>query len=407
MHKIYKLLRNNKQSGPYTINELAGLNLQSNDLIWIEGKTPGWHYPSEIDELQQLLHDRTPLQHQEKSTPPLQEKQKAEQPQNAKAKHVFVSFPANATNRIKTSKPANTATAPSMDEEEKELAARKQAFEMRAALMKQKVSAGSATTGNTTVIEEELDTKYNRSLEDMKQEYAAWLAAQKKSGKPSFSKKQVGVAVTLLLVALIGFWAINNFHPNRETAEKHATAPANTGITEVNEYESIPDNNEAAAIDPEVIPNYNNNDQNETTSEAVQPASIKKPVETKPQPETTTETATDPKAIAKTNNANEVPIYKLIDISEQYESTHKPGKGIEGLRLTVYNRSEKKLETVAVDVTYYDTNDRLLQKKTIYFNNMAPKSRLTQPAPSHKNAAFATYQLGLISSEGGLYYAMQ
>lgn len=47
----YLLLRNNKESGPYSANDLMNLGLKAYDLLWIQGKSAAWRYPSEIDEL--------------------------------------------------------------------------------------------------------------------------------------------------------------------------------------------------------------------------------------------------------------------------------------------------------------------------------------------------------------------
>ena len=51
MDKVYLLLRNNKQTGPYNLEELLRLGLKPTDLIWVEGKSCGWSYPSELEEL--------------------------------------------------------------------------------------------------------------------------------------------------------------------------------------------------------------------------------------------------------------------------------------------------------------------------------------------------------------------
>src|SRR5688500_2446443 len=48
MDKIYLLLRNNQQTGPYTKEELMQSGLQPHDLIWIEGRSTGWQGPDEI-----------------------------------------------------------------------------------------------------------------------------------------------------------------------------------------------------------------------------------------------------------------------------------------------------------------------------------------------------------------------
>jgi hypothetical protein len=54
MDKIYQLLRNNQQSGPYTKEELIQLELKPFDLIWANGITAGWMYPTEIEVLKAL-----------------------------------------------------------------------------------------------------------------------------------------------------------------------------------------------------------------------------------------------------------------------------------------------------------------------------------------------------------------
>jgi len=48
---MYLLLRNNKQSGPYSIEELKTMGLKAYDLVWLEGKSAAWRYPSELEEL--------------------------------------------------------------------------------------------------------------------------------------------------------------------------------------------------------------------------------------------------------------------------------------------------------------------------------------------------------------------
>ncbi len=49
----YLLLRDNKESGPYTVEELISKGIKAYDLVWLEGKSAAWRYPSEIDELKQ------------------------------------------------------------------------------------------------------------------------------------------------------------------------------------------------------------------------------------------------------------------------------------------------------------------------------------------------------------------
>jgi hypothetical protein len=48
---MYLLLRDNKQSGPYSVDDLKAKGLKAYDLVWVEGRSAAWRYPSEIDEL--------------------------------------------------------------------------------------------------------------------------------------------------------------------------------------------------------------------------------------------------------------------------------------------------------------------------------------------------------------------
>src|ERR1700744_1769058 len=48
---MYSLLRDNKQSGPYSLDQLKTMGLKAYDLVWVDGKSAAWRYPSEIAEL--------------------------------------------------------------------------------------------------------------------------------------------------------------------------------------------------------------------------------------------------------------------------------------------------------------------------------------------------------------------
>ena len=47
----YLLLRSNKQSGPYSLQQLVNLGLKPYDLVWLEGRSAAWRYPSEVEGL--------------------------------------------------------------------------------------------------------------------------------------------------------------------------------------------------------------------------------------------------------------------------------------------------------------------------------------------------------------------
>src|SRR5688572_33094712 len=47
----YLLLRDNKETGPYSVEQLIEKGLKPYDLVWLNGRSAAWRYPSEIDEL--------------------------------------------------------------------------------------------------------------------------------------------------------------------------------------------------------------------------------------------------------------------------------------------------------------------------------------------------------------------
>ena len=55
--KYYRLLRNNKESGPFSSDDLISNGFKPYDLIWEEGKSAAWRYPSEIADFK-IMHRR-------------------------------------------------------------------------------------------------------------------------------------------------------------------------------------------------------------------------------------------------------------------------------------------------------------------------------------------------------------
>jgi len=49
MERVYLILRNNQQSGPFTIGELLQQHLLPSDMIWVEGRSTAWTYLSELE----------------------------------------------------------------------------------------------------------------------------------------------------------------------------------------------------------------------------------------------------------------------------------------------------------------------------------------------------------------------
>lgn len=59
MDKMFKLLRNNRQTGPYTFGELGPQGLQLYHLNWADGRMNGCRCPAELD-ASKLFNDLPP-----------------------------------------------------------------------------------------------------------------------------------------------------------------------------------------------------------------------------------------------------------------------------------------------------------------------------------------------------------
>jgi hypothetical protein len=80
--KKYLLLRNNQQSGPHSIEQLAAIGLFPIDLIWIEEQSTVWKYCEEVEELKHLVNYEFPSRNR--------------LPKNEK---VFIALPSNFSER--------------------------------------------------------------------------------------------------------------------------------------------------------------------------------------------------------------------------------------------------------------------------------------------------------------------
>ncbi|GAA4345426.1 hypothetical protein [Flaviaesturariibacter amylovorans] len=55
MSDRFYLLRNNRETGPFTLDELLQQCLLAGDLVWVEGKSQNWEYPSEVPVVREAL----------------------------------------------------------------------------------------------------------------------------------------------------------------------------------------------------------------------------------------------------------------------------------------------------------------------------------------------------------------
>lgn len=239
----YLLLRDNKESGPFSLDDLLAKGLKAYDLVWVPGKSAAWRYPSEIDELkayapatEEQPFDRF-YKKQEEETPavPQQEQQtvkpaisgtsayapkpQAEKPAFTPKKSVFVTLPSG--NTVKTTPPEPSP---------------------QPAIKKEKPM--SATTLNEslkpiTVIENTeaaLQTKYSQPLDDIKEMYVKTLVDRKqRNSRKEFVTRHLKVAVIVFVLigagVLLGSMIRSSSGARKDASlpSRQAAAPASSG----------------------------------------------------------------------------------------------------------------------------------------------------------------------------------
>ncbi len=95
---MYLLLRDNKQSGPFTAEELITKGIKQDDLVWVEGKSTAWRYPQEVQELQSAFASGKFKNHS---------KDNFEEPKVSFRQAVHVSLPGNSNSPVNTKKTAD------------------------------------------------------------------------------------------------------------------------------------------------------------------------------------------------------------------------------------------------------------------------------------------------------------
>lgn len=420
MQKVYVLLRNDKQTGPYSLQEIIQFDLKPYDLIWIEGKSAGWYYPQEIGALHPYLAF-------------LPQRTKVAAQHTTPEKNVFVSMPPSPIKREELQPSLQTETL------------------MNAS--KESYMPFEPTSKN---IEEEVYAQFRKSSEkESRPTMEALPISQKKKSRSA----AVGIATILIVGGVFAAsWVMNRHSSDEETASETITdapvqneivtpAVAKTDNTKSTQNFSAPKQKQqqtkTTRKQTTVVANENPLQKGEQKIAANKPVTeptdydATTPPTKEEAPAVTKEETSSP---AETTNAPQEKKKKLRDKifdifkkkpAEQTSEEAKPAEtengerratrredganlsqmvsirfevpndwmmGIKGAKATLVNRSSEKISKAVVDVLYYDDDNNLLQKKTINFSNVGDKDSKTISIPDHSSATRVDYNI--VSVEG-------
>ena len=431
MQKIYLLLRNNQQSGPFSIDELLQHSLKNDDLIWVEDQSAGWSYPSEVESLKPFLQPSSAsgtkgFKKVDTSLNQDTSSSSGKDPNKKKSsKHIFIRLPEGRNNK----KP--TAETPATD------------LEQKAAALKEKVL--SLSEGNREGLEnDEVQTNYARTLSDVEAEYTSWVYKKKVSNKQQSGKKQLAYMVAAIVGVSIAFFVVKHF-TNSGGAEASVVEYADgensavisneredstydyANVSRVEDYttKSNDDNNSTTATlkekkttsekEPaqpvqngkekgqELEPKKVLNETPEQTNAAGEARGNKKSIGQKiegiidklkggKEKETTTKVPVEAQTPATVNN-EVADLSKNVVLSSNQTAANNWMLGIKGLKVTMKNKGVEPIKAASVAVRYYNEEKELMETKIIHFTNVGGGKKVTVSAPDHRLASFTDYVL--------------
>jgi hypothetical protein len=437
----YLLLRNNKQSGPYSLQQLVSSGLKPYDLVWVEGKSAAWRYPSEVDGLkayspatEEQPYDRfykkpevKPQENQiNKPVHPQQEtyvlpKEETyvlpvENKTVTTSKKVFVAMPENHVPK-KQSQPVYTK-APAFVEEKPVLIEEKR-VESKPVYIRQEIITKEPVLAKQEPIakadpvsfkeEQTLNEKYSESLDDIKRRYTETYLSRKNKSKWTSTHTSilqvVGGAVFFCFLVVVAY---KNFagedKPQSKTTQIQPDKRAiNTGTTTTSSTTIppvVPEANisstkktqtkkEDTNIPAEsLVTNSVRQKKDEVIKENEIAAVEKKAV----MPKATEEKPEEIKPKIRPVNIN-----KLVNVKANNYKQRAFG-GVMNLELTVNNDSKFELDKVIVELQYLKPSEQPIKTEKIIFSSIEANGSKTLKIPDYLRGVKVAYRVMEIES---------
>ena len=414
----YLLLRDNKQSGPYTVPEIIEKGIKAYDLVWLDGKSVAWRYPSEIEELKAYAPavEEQPFDRFYKRPEPV-----------AKATQAAAA-PADQS----ISQPSPYEPKITVESTVEELPPQKKVyvnFPVAPPPQKKIITEHTAPVTEKKVIHPE-PTPEPVSFAEKTSYYQPAERIPSYNTKSSSNKNYIyyAAAACIVLVGFIVILFVNN------SSQKERLNELNTIVKEIENKKA----NEAALatqikntipepaqpqtsetiINPELLSDNNYNQPaagtkgsaTATAEVAPTPKISEKPVEIAPgitykerpvlrrsdKPQQDVVTAVDNEATETAPFSSE-NIYKLVSVKPNNYKTGVLG-GISNLQFELTNNSKRELQKVAVEIRYLGPEKKVVNKQTVYFENVSPGEHSTIDVPKSKRGVTIDYTITDIKS---------
>jgi hypothetical protein len=416
----YLLLRNNKESGPYSLEDLTKLGLKAYDLVWVQGRSAAWRYPSEVEELKPFAPavEEQPFDRFYKKQSEGKKQEVPEQvtqtiaPEHEKyipKKSVFVTMPGQKSNPAKP------------------------------VVVKEESYSATASVQQTISITENpvaaAQVKYSQPLDEIKEMYVRTLQDRKqKIARKSFLVQNLKKAAILLFLIGIGVVAglIIQSNGNKKVEVIQDPRPLALQGALQNEPAGVPaitDNSNSLQDDLQPVEPSSGESATgiptvkEETATSKQPAIKSKPVIDELKKETVLTPSKETGATAlspgvdidpatgersrkvrtgdsdnSSNAEREKRTVSSNHVTDQVSVSSNEYKkvafgGIRNLELTVTNDSKYTLDNVIVELQYLKPNELPLKTENIEFRSVGPKSASTVRIPDTNRGIKVVYRI--------------
>lgn len=433
---MYLLLRNNKQSGPFSLEELKNMGLKAYDLVWVEGKSAAWRYPCEIQELSAFAPavEEQPFDRFYKKTTPVQA--------NSNNNSVIPPKPASEPSTV-PGKRIIYVTMP---------ASNGQASPAAREVIRETVRVSVPAAPMAPVAYEPAPAHASYAAEDISSQPVPekisdveFLPRQRRRSSGRLVKPLVmGLSILALLAAgiIIGL-SINkeslSLQPKIAAKTTKASNSDNVGQQPpaITTAQQLP----VPAASNSAVPSVTNTTTDTVATNVGETSPVTPPV-SRPSKASVTppkEKPANPKnqnllpLTAKDSSAGAYPVVhreavRRADPVDKAETSDKDANprlnianqvsvgangytvgtfgGIADLQVTVTNRSAYPLDLVVVEVQYVQANKKVYKTESLYFRGIGAGSALMQEAPKSSRGIRVQYKITSINSkELGLSYS--
>ena len=434
----YLLLRSNKQSGPYSLQQIVSFGLKPYDLVWVEGKSAAWRYPSEVNGLKDYApaieeqpYDRFYKKPEEKT----QEKQvsKTIQPQEetysfpienktvTTSKKVFVAMPENHV-ATKQSQPVYVKTPVLV--EEKPVVIEEKRIESNPVYLKQEpILKEPVLPKQEPIVKEKLipfegeptlNEKYSESLDDIKRRYTETYLSRKKTSKWTSTHTAIlqvfGGAIFFCFLVVVAYrnFAGEDKPPSRTTIIQPDKRSVNTGtvtntpvvippvVTEANKLTAKKTQAVKEKVNPpdESLAINTRKQKNEEPIKENEIAGVESKLEKKAVMPKATDDSRSEEVKPKTHPVN---INRLVNVKANNYKQRAFG-GVLNLELTVNNDSKFELDKVIVELQYLKPSEQPIKTEKIVFNSIEPNGSKTLKIPDYLRGVKVSYKVMSIES---------